>query len=183
MSQNDMFRTPNEEAGQLAQELRELKDVLREISRKVGQIEGRVKRAFPGSFPSSQARSVRKEPLKLSDPPTLTAQGALELYDELVRTAKEGRREDVQHRLETLALPDLALLSRELGVALGKAKPSRNTLRNAVLGRINESLMLSASTLRERPERQAGNSKESKSEGAPANLPPTAPSSEPTSGE
>ena len=39
---------------------------------------------------------------------------------ELVNAAKQGDKEEVQHRLEKMALPDLSLLSRELGVSLGK---------------------------------------------------------------
>ena len=145
-----MFRTPEEETRELAKEIRELKDILREISRKLGQIEGRVKRVFPTAFPSLPSQGVRTSVPKINNPPTISSQEALNIYDELVKMAKEGRKDEVQRRLETMGLPDLAFLSRELGVPVGKNKPSRKVLLNGVLGRISESMMLSTSNLRER---------------------------------
>lgn len=150
-----MFRTPEEEIKELAKELRELKDVLREISNKVAHIEARAKRSFPASFPKVPP-GPRVPAQKISDPPSISPQQALELYDTLVATAKQGDKEDVQNRLKVMALPDLALLSRELGGSLGKSKPSRKVLMNAILGRISESMMLSTSSLRQRPERSGG---------------------------
>lgn len=150
-----MFRTTEEEVKELVKELRELKDVLRDISRKVAQIEARAKRAFPSAFPKAQTGPKPPTP-KLTDPPTISPQEAIKLYDDLVATAKQGDKEDVQNRLKTMGLPDLALLSRELGVSLGKSKPSRKMLLNGILGRINESMMLSTSSLRQRSERTEG---------------------------
>jgi hypothetical protein len=150
-----MFRTLEEEVKELVKELRELKDVLHEVSTRLGHIEARAKRAFPAAFP--KASSALKPPAsKLTDPPTISPEEALKLYDELVILAKEGDKGKVQRRLEELGLPDLSLLSRELGVALGKSKPSRKVLINGVLGRINESIMLSTSSLRRQLEQQDG---------------------------
>lgn len=149
-----MFRTPEEETRELAKEIREMKDILREISRKLGQIEVRAKRVFPAAFSNSPSQGARISIPKLSDPPTISPQEALKIYDDLVKMAKEGSKEEVQRRLETMGLPDLALLYRELGVSLGKSKPSRKVLLNGVLGRISESMMLSTSNLRERTNNQ-----------------------------
>lgn len=146
-----MFRTTEEEIRELVKELRELKDVLREISGKVAQVEARAKRAFPAAFPKTQPGQRSPAP-KLTDPPTISPQEALRLYDDLVVMAKQGDKEQAQRRLESMGLADLFLLSRELGVSLGKSKPSRKTLLNGVLGRINESVMLSVSSFRERAE-------------------------------
>lgn len=150
-----MFRTPEEEVKELVKELRELKDVLRDISSKVAHIEGRAKRAFPAAFPKASAGPRTPVP-KITDPPTISEKEALKLYDDLVALAKQGDRGEVQRRLETMVLPNLSLLSRELGVSLGKRKPSRKVLINGVLGRINESMMLSTSSFRERSERPEG---------------------------
>jgi hypothetical protein len=150
-----MFRTTEEEVKELVKELRELKDILREISGKVAQVEARAKRAFPAMFPKTPPGAKSHAP-RLTDPPTISPQDALKLYDDLVMLAKQGDKEEVQRRLENMSLPDLFLLSRELGVSLGKSKPSRKTVLNGVLGRINESVMLSTSSLRERPERPRG---------------------------
>lgn len=147
-----MFRTQEEEVMELAKELRELKDVLREISSKVTQIEARVKRTFAATFPKGTAGRRFPGP-KVTDPPTISPQEALKVYNDLVGMAKQGNKGEVQRRLEIMGLPDLALLSRELGVSLGKSKPSRKTLLNGVLGRINESIMLSTSSLRQAPDR------------------------------
>lgn len=142
-----MFRTTEEEIRELVRELRELKEVLREISGKVAQVEARAKRAFPAAFPKTEPGQRSRGP-NLTDPPTISSQEALRLYDDLVATAKRGQKEGAQRRLESMGLPDLFLLSRELGVSLGKSKPSRKALLSGVLGRINESVMLSASSLR-----------------------------------
>jgi len=147
-----MFRTTEEEIRELVKELRELRDVLREISGRVTQIEARAKRAFPAAFPKKTAGPKSPAP-KLTDPPTISSQEALKLYDELVVMAKQDNKGEVRQRLEKMILPDLFLLSRELGVSLGKSKPSRKSLINGVLGRINESRMLSTSSLRQRSER------------------------------
>lgn len=150
-----MFRTPEEEVKELVKELRELKDVLREISSKVAHIDARAKRSFPAAFPKAQAGPRVSGP-KIKDPPTISPQEALKLYDDLLAMAKQGDKEEVQNRLKTMGLPDLALLSRELGVSLGKSKPSRKVLLNGILGRINESMMLSTSSLRQRSELTEG---------------------------
>lgn len=147
-----MFRTPEEEVRELVNELRELKDLLRDISSKVAHIEGRAKRAFPAAFPKASPGPRTPAP-KITDPPTISEKEALKLYDDLVVLAKQGDKGEVQHRLETMVLPDLYLLSRELGVSLGKRKPSRKVLIHGVLGRINESMMLSTSSFRQRSER------------------------------
>jgi len=150
-----MFRTPEEEVKELVKELRELKDVLREISSKVTHIEARAQRAFPAAFPKASPGPRPPAP-KITDPPTLSPPDALKLYDEFVALAKQSHKGEVQHRLQKMALPDLSLLSRELGVSLGKSKPSQKVLINGVLRRINESMMLSTSSLRQRSERPEG---------------------------
>lgn len=155
-----MFRTPEEELKELVKELCELKDVLREISNKVKQIsskvtqiESRSKRAFPSEFPKPTTES-NPVPRKKTDPPTISPKEALELYDSLVDTAKKGEKGkvEVRDRLEKIDLPNLLLLSKELGVSLGKNNPSRKTLTNGILGRLNESIMLSVSSFRQRSE-------------------------------
>lgn len=148
-----MFRTPEDELKELVKELRELKDVLREISSKVAHMETRAKRAFPTAFPKTPAGPRAAAP-KITDPSTISQTEALKLYDDLVALAKQGDKGEVQRSLEKMILPDLLLLSRELGVSLGKRKPSRKVLMNAILGRINESIMLSASSFRQKSDLQ-----------------------------
>jgi len=45
-------------------------------------------------------------------------------------------------------LPNHVVLSKELGVPLGKSKPSRKRLTNAILERVKQSLMLSRPSVR-----------------------------------
>lgn len=172
-----MFRTPEEEVKELVKEIRELKDVLREISSKVAHIEARSKRAFPAAFPKA-SHGPRPAAPKITDPPTISQNEALKLYDDLVVLAKQGDKGEVKQRLEKMALPDISLLSRELGVSLGKSKPSRKVLINGVLGRINESMMLSTSSLRQRSERLEGGCNVGRSSIEQADEPGSPPNSE-----
>ncbi len=160
MNEGNMFQSPAEVARELAQEIREFKEVLREISKKLGQIETRAKRAFPSAFPATPGRNSNKEKSKEGEQPTLSPGEALQLYDQLVQSAKAGTRDQVQQRLESLRLADLGLLCRELGVSLGKKRSSRPALISGILGRVNESVMLSSSSLRERPKNQESRASE-----------------------
>jgi hypothetical protein len=152
MNQEEMFQTPDEVAREVAREIRETKDILRDISRKLGWLETRVKRAYPSAFPPAPAGNKGRQASRVAEQPTLSPQQALEIYDQLVQLAKSESREQVRHRLESVSLPDLALLCRELGVSLGKKKPSRPVLIGGILGRVNESIMLSSSNMRQRAE-------------------------------
>jgi len=145
-----MFRTPEEEIRELTKEIYEIKEMLREISGKLVRIEARAKRAFPTVLPRLQSQGNRGGIPRLSTSPTISSQEALKMYDDFVKLAKEGNKEEVQHRIETMGLPDLMVLYRELGIPLGKNKPSRRILLNRVFGRINESMLLSTFNLREK---------------------------------
>ena len=148
----DIFRSKEEEAKQVAADIRELKDIVREVSGKLGRIESRMKRAFPEAFAAipRQAKSLNRAT------PTLSPQQALQLYDELVEFARVGDRESVQRRLSEIDLADLGQLVHELGVSLGKKKPSRKALTAAILARINESVMLSRHLNREPSPNKSG---------------------------
>jgi hypothetical protein len=172
-----MFRTPEEEVKELVKELRELKDVLREISSKVAHIEARAKRAFPAAFPKASPGPRPPAP-KITDPPTISSQEALKLYDDLVVLAKQGEKGEVQHRLEKMSLPDVSLLTRELGVSLGKSKSSQKALISGVLGRISESMMLSTSSFRQRSGRPEGGGDVGRSSVEQTDEPASTPTSE-----
>jgi hypothetical protein len=150
MNSENMFHSAEDVAKELAQEIREFKEVLRDISKKLGQLETRAKRAFPSAFPPALPRKQRREESSIAEQPTLSPEEALRVYDELVQLAKRNSRDQAQQRLESMGLPDLALLCKELGVSLGKKKPSRPALIAGVVGRLSESVMLSSSNLRER---------------------------------
>lgn len=142
-----MFRSTDDEIRELAAEIREIKELLRTISSKVSQMESRAKRAFPSVFPK-RAPGAKVQSPKVTDPPTISPQEALSLFETLLDVARKEGKEVVQHRLEGIVMPDLLLLSQELGVSLGKKKPTRRALQAGIMGRINESLLLSTAGLR-----------------------------------
>lgn len=141
MNDQDIFNTPEQEIVVLAKELSEIKDVLRELTRKLSRIEARANRAFPSAF-IKPAGNPKGTSFEASSEPTMTTEQIMHLYDEVVDLAKGGKFEEVRGRLETLEFADLNLLRTELGASLGKKKPSKRVLMEAVLGRVNESVML-----------------------------------------
>lgn len=149
MPDQDMFNTPPEEARQLAEELGQVKDVLKEMLRKLTQIETRAKRAFPSAFPKPIPRKRSKTKTSAIEPPTMTREQVMAIYDQAVQTAKGGDVEGAQRQIEAMELGNLNLLRTELGASLGKKKPSRPALLGAVLGRLNESVMLTKHTNRQ----------------------------------
>lgn len=141
MSDQDIFNTPEQETVILVKELSEIKDILRELSRKLSRIEARASRAFPAAFVKA-ADKPRVSREKTSTDPTMSAEQVMHLYDELVQLAKDRNVDQVRIRLERLEFADLNFLRTELGVSLGKKKPSGRVLIEAILGRVNESVML-----------------------------------------
>lgn len=141
MTNKDIFNTPEEEAKRLAEEIGAMKSVMRELSMTLSRIETRVKRAFPLAFTSSLpkgqevARGVGGRSL-------LTSEQVLHLYDDFVQQWKSGNFDSVKERLNAMSEADLLLLREELGVPLGKKKPSRKVLIEAIMRRINESVKI-----------------------------------------
>ncbi|MGH7836887.1 MAG: hypothetical protein ACREQC_03575 [Candidatus Binataceae bacterium] len=129
-----------DEARHLALEIHELKGVLREISGRLGRIETRLKRVFPQAFEAVKAERIALEATDAQA--SLTPETALSLFDDLAAQIQEGRKTEVEEKLRDIPISDLALLARELGVSLGKKRPSRNSLTLAVLGRLKETVML-----------------------------------------
>jgi hypothetical protein len=144
----DLFSTPTDEVNRLVSELRETKEALRDLSSRLGRIETRLKRVFPSAFPKKEPVAKKRGPA-IQEPPTLTAEQAMTLYQELVDLARKDQLAEVRSRLSSMNLPDLSLLRTELGAPLGKKKPSAKALTDAILGRIKESVMLSKHTNRQ----------------------------------
>jgi hypothetical protein len=149
MPDQDMFNTPPEEARQLADELRQVKEVLKDISGKLTRIETRARRAFPTAFPKPTPRERGAAKTQLTAPPTMTREQVMAAYDQAVKTAKAGDTEGARGQIEGMELGNLNLLRTELGAPIGKKKPSKSVLLAAVLGRLNESVMLAKHTNRQ----------------------------------
>lgn len=141
MSDQSSFRTPAEELHHLLEQVIEIRGVLRDVAAKLGQIERHAKRAFQAP---KAAALPRPRPVVRSaqPPPTITAAAALDLFDQLPGLLDSGGRKAVEERLGALELPDLKLLAQELGTPL-PTKPSRKSLNAVIIGRVNESLLLS----------------------------------------
>jgi hypothetical protein len=75
----------------------------------------------------------------------MSAEEAISTFDGLVRAWKEESPERVESRLQKIGTPDLKLIAHELGLSF-TSKPSRKVLTAGIVGRINESIMLSRNT-------------------------------------
>src|SRR5207249_2527861 len=125
----------------LLDQITELKTTLREIASRVSNIERHVRRAFRVAKSPTPSASSPRPPRTSLPPPTLTRSQALSVFDELSPLLENQGREAVERRLSSLELSDLKLIVQELGVPL-PSKPSRKALGAAILGRVNESRLL-----------------------------------------
>ena len=83
----------------------------------------------------------------LAKPPLL---GVLQTFSHQCQKAKAGETQQIRERLSSITIADLSLLRQELGISLGKRKPSRKMLTDSILSRLNESIMLSKHINREK---------------------------------
>jgi hypothetical protein len=140
------FRSREQELEHLGRQLGDIKDALREIAGRVNQIERHVKRAFGvSSLPGQEAAKRRKADRSTSETPTISPEQARPIFDELTRTWRDDSPERVEVRLQEMGTPDLKLMAHELGLSFA-SKPSRKTLISGIIGRVNESIMLSRNT-------------------------------------
>lgn len=145
MSSDLEFRTPEQEVLKLLEECAELRRTLKTISAQVGRMENRVKRAFPAA--AAQARE-RKARTSRSGEATITQEQALVEFDRVVRLAASGANEEAERILEAKSAPDLLVIAKELGVTFSKSKSSIKAMRDAIFGKVRESVLLSRHTSR-----------------------------------
>ena len=141
------LRNRDEELAHLGRQMADIREALREIAGRVNQIERHVKRSFGVSRLPGQA--TKKGPKRSADgaseQPAMSAEEAMTAFDGLVRTWKEQSPEQVETRLQEMETADLKIMVRELGLSFA-SKPSRKVLTAGIVGRINESIMLSRNT-------------------------------------
>jgi len=144
MNENDLFRDPIQELDRLREDLDQIKGLLRDIAQRMGQIERHAKRAFIPikREPKTSTVASRKRRTAHEEPPTIDAQQALGLFDELKAILASDGYQIVMTKLEKMSTPNLKLMARELGLTF-KSKPSKKILGHKILGRMNESVMLS----------------------------------------
>lgn len=137
------FRTTDEEIEKLLEECQKLRSTLKEISSQVSRMENRVKRAFPAPA-GKVAERQRLKSSRAPDPSgsSLTSEQALAEFDKAVQLASCDPQTAESFLLEKRP-DDLVAIARELGIAFGKSKPSMRAVKDAVVGRVRESLLLS----------------------------------------
>jgi hypothetical protein len=140
VSGDSEFRTPEQEVLKLLEECAELRRTLKSISAQIGRMESRVKRAFPGAATQVRERKAATGTLGKSN---LTPEQALAEYDRVVRLAASGASEEAERILEAKSAPDLLVIAKELGVTFPKSKPSIRKMREAIFGKVRESVLLS----------------------------------------
>jgi hypothetical protein len=133
------FRTPEQEVLRLLEECAELRGTLKTISAQIGRMEKRVKNAFPTV--AAQARS-RKVSSTAASKATITSEQALTEFDRVVGLAASGANEEAERILASKPAADLLMIAKELGVSFPKSKPSIKAMREAIFGKVRESLLL-----------------------------------------
>jgi hypothetical protein len=145
VSGNMEFRTTEQEVAKLLEECGELKKTLKAISAQIGRMENRVKRAFPTAAAQAREQKTRRTRSKEA---TITPEQALGEFDRVVGLVASGASEEAERILEARSATDLLLIAKELGVIFPKSKPSIKTMRDAIFGKVRESVLLSRHTNR-----------------------------------
>lgn len=141
------FRDRNEELENLGRQITDVREALREIAVRMSHIERHVKRSFGVTrLPGRPSPKERNQPAGSSAAlPSMSPEQAMSAFDGLVAMWKEQSPERVDSRLRDMATADLLLMAHELGISF-PGKPSRNALAGGIVGRINESILLSRNT-------------------------------------
>lgn len=139
VSGNPEFRTPEQEVLKFLEECAEIRLTLKTISSQLGRMEMRVKRAFPAV---TEQRQERKSRTSRSSMASITPEQALSEFDRIVKMAAAGASQEAERTLEKMAAPDLLLIAKELGVSFPKSKPSVKSAREAIFGKVRESILL-----------------------------------------
>lgn len=145
MSEQNFFRNKEEELQRLTQEIADLKATMKDMASSLTRIERHVKRSF--GVPSKSKSSEKTKPRQKSterkkEEPTITAEDALKLFDELSESWDRQETTLIEGRLQEMTIPNLKLIAHELGLTF-KGKPSKKTLCTGIMGRLNERSMLS----------------------------------------
>ena len=145
MSEQNFFRSKEEELQRLTQEIAELKSAMKEMAASLSRIERHVKRSFglpPKTKSQIKDKPARKAAEQKREKPTITPEEALKLFDEFSEDWDADNPSLVKDKLQEMTLPNLKLIAHELGVTF-KGKPSKKTLCEGIMGRLNERAMLS----------------------------------------
>lgn len=140
MTSEGGFRTPEQEVVRLLEDCADLKRMLQSIAGQISRMEARVKKAFPQEAELVQER--RKTSSNLANP-SMSREEALAEFEKVVRLASSGNASDAERLLHDRSPADLLMIARELGVTFPKSKPSARAMRDAIFGKVRESILLS----------------------------------------
>jgi len=138
VSGNPEFRTPEQDVLKFLEECAELRQTLKTISAQLGRMEMRMKRAFPAAMEQQRERKAGAKRSLAS----ITPEQALSEFDRIVTMAASGASQEAERTLEKMSAPDLLLIAKELGVSFRKSKPSVKATREAIFGKVRESILL-----------------------------------------
>ena len=134
------FRNKEEEVVRLLEEFSELKRMLKTISSQLTRLETRIKVNFPAATKQVENRRAAFSKQTTS---TLTSERAQQEFESIVQIARSGTAAEAENYLERHAGPDLLVIAKEVGVSFKTSKPSIKAMREAILGKVRESILLS----------------------------------------
>jgi hypothetical protein len=141
------FRSPEQEVLKLLDECAELRRTLKGISAQIGRMETRVKRAFPIVAELARDRTAKGAQ---SSAASISAEQALAEFDRIVILAGKGGGEEAERALQERSAAELLIIAKELGVSFPKSKPSVRSIREGIIGKVRESILLTRHNPRDR---------------------------------
>ena len=141
---NSKFRSQSEELAYLLRQIEEVRQTLKEVNAATSRIDRHVRRVFdipkkPAARASDTAAASKPA---IAAAPAISVKDAQDLFDDLSLLYTNGNAAEVKDRLDRLPVPELRVLSRELGVTM-RSRSSKKSLCAAIIGRLNERAMLS----------------------------------------
>jgi hypothetical protein len=139
------FRTLEEEVIKLLEECGELKHALKTISGQLSRMEKRAKVAFPSAakIVDSRRASARKKTVS-----SLSSDEAMKRFQGIVDLASRGETAEAERLLEKQGAADLYVIAKEVGASFTSNKPSVRAMREAIFGKVRESILLTRHTPR-----------------------------------
>jgi hypothetical protein len=132
------FRSPEQEVLRLLEEFVELRRTLKGIGAQLSRMESRVQMAFPAVAARSRQRTKTSAIM-----PSIPREEALAEYDRIVRLAASGANKEAERTVEEKSANELPVIAQEIGVIFPKSKPSLQTMRDAIIRKVRESVLLS----------------------------------------
>jgi protein-tyrosine-phosphatase len=105
-----------------------------------------VKATFPYAAKKMQERRTEIAEQKAN---SLTSEEAQKEFDYIVQIARSGATSEAESYLERQPSSNLLVIAKEVGVTFRNNKPSIKAMREAILGKVRESILLSRHSRRD----------------------------------